>query len=160
MPFNEEYYTEDQLLKAFIAVQNHSFDGSAVDAGCQCVPAKHMFEWELYAEEGESIVSDERKKEFYHNVGALARSLRKSMETDQFDMRRALHEAGLNPGAREYLPHGLTEQEHSHPAVTHKLSACIKEAELSCCGKHTTDYEQCSCNPIAVCRASVEHLGT
>lgn len=60
-----------------------------------------------------------------------------------------------NPRTRAYLPSHLTACEKSHASVRKKLSRCIKEAELKCCGAHTTDYSKCSCNPVAVCRASV-----
>lgn len=59
-----------------------------------------------------------------------------------------------NPRGRDFLPHGLTVCEKAHPAVQKKLKSCIKQAEIKCCGKHTTDYASCSCNPVAVCRAS------
>jgi hypothetical protein len=53
------------------------------------------------------------------------------------------------------LPHGLTECELAHKDVQRKLSRCIKAAEVKCCGGLTSDYSGCSCNPVAVCRASV-----
>lgn len=60
-----------------------------------------------------------------------------------------------NPRTRAYLPHGLTECEKAHPAVQRKLARAIKAIEIKCCGKNTTDYSKCTCNPVAVARASV-----
>lgn len=64
-------------------------------------------------------------------------------------------DAEENPRTRVFLPHGLTECEKEHGNIRRKLSSCIKKTEIKCCGKHTTEYSECSCNPVAVCRASV-----
>jgi hypothetical protein len=157
MPFDDRVYTEDSLITQLALTELHCKDGSAVDAGCHCVPAKHLFLIEGLSSEGVGFTPKENEKRFYEQLGALSRAARRSIEHDEFDMHKALHEAGLNPGMRAYLPHGLTETEKQHPDIRAKLSRCIKEAELSCCGKHTKHYETCSCNPVAVCRASVEH---
>jgi hypothetical protein len=138
-------------------VELHSKDGSALDAGCGCIEGKHLFIIEGLSEEGKGFAVSEKEKSFYDHLGALARSSRRQIESTDFNMQAALHEAGLNPGPRAYQPHGLSEQEHSSVELRHKLSSCIKQAELKCCGGHTTHYENCSCNPVAVCRASVEH---
>ena len=60
-----------------------------------------------------------------------------------------------NPRTRAYLPHGLTACERRHPAVQRKLKRAIKHLEIKCCGRHTTDYRGCSCNPVAVARATI-----
>lgn len=64
-------------------------------------------------------------------------------------------EKSENPRTRKFLPHGLSSCERKHKGVQRKLSSCIKATELKCCGKHTTDYSACDCNPVAVCRATV-----
>jgi hypothetical protein len=122
------------------------------------VEGKHLLAIEGYSDEGVNIMDEQKKKEFLTQLGALARATRRSMEADDWDMRKVLHEAGLNPGVhRAFLPHGLTSEEKESKTVRHALSSCIKQAEIHCCGGHTTHYEDCSCNPVAVCRASVEH---
>jgi hypothetical protein len=60
-----------------------------------------------------------------------------------------------NPRTRGFLPHGLTSCEKAHRDVRRKLASCIKETEKRCCGRLTKHYDSCSCNPVAVCRASV-----
>lgn len=60
-----------------------------------------------------------------------------------------------NPRTRKFLPHGMTACEKKHKDVQAKLRSCIRQTELKCCGKHTTNYEKCACNPVAVCRATV-----
>lgn len=60
-----------------------------------------------------------------------------------------------NPRTRDFLPHGLTSCEKRSPSVQKKLRGCIKAVELKCCGRHTKDYGSCSCNPVAVCRATI-----
>ncbi len=61
-----------------------------------------------------------------------------------------------NPRTRRFLPHGLTAEEKASPKLRRKLARCIKKTEVRCCGSPTTDYAKCSCNPVAVCRASVK----
>ena len=60
-----------------------------------------------------------------------------------------------NPRTRGFLPSHPTSCERRHPKVQRKLARCIKPVELKCCGKYTTDYSGCSCNPVAVCRAVI-----
>jgi len=154
--FNDKQYTEDSILKQLVLIENHATDNSILTAGCHCVEGKHLFALEGYSDEGVNIMAEPQKKEFLVALGALARSLRRNMESDKWSMRDVLHEAGLNPSARAYLPSGLTAAEkHSKLLLSH-LSSCIKQAEINCCGHHTTDYSKCKCNPVAVCRASIE----
>lgn len=162
--FNDKQYTEDSILKQLTLIENHASDGSVLDAGCHCVEGKHLYALEGYSEEGVNIMAEPQKKQFLTSLGALARSLRRNMEGDKWNMKDVLHEAGLNPGDRhpsgypagQYLPHGLTAAEHSSKSLQHLHSSCIRKAELSCCGHHTTDYTKCACNPVAICRASIE----
>lgn len=154
MVFNDEEYTIEKLLKQFIAVENHAVDGSVLDAGCHCVEGKHLLGWELYAEEGSTIMSEAKKKEFLMHLGDLARSLRRNMEADSWDMHKALHEAGLNPFPRQYLPHGLTECERNNPKIAHELTNCIRKVEHR--EKCKPPYDDCPVNPVAVCRASIK----
>lgn len=126
----------------------HSKDGSAVDAGCSCIQEKHLLGIEGLAEEGITLAKDNEEKAFYQDLAEEARLLRKKILDEDFKV------VG-NPRTRAYLPHGLTECEKEHPNIRKKLSSCIKAAEIKCCGEHTKDYSQCSCNPVAVCRASI-----
>lgn len=155
--FDDRLYTEDSVIKQLALVELHSKDGSALDAGCSCIEGKHLFIIEGLCEEGKGFALSEKEKGFYDQLGALARSVRRSMEATDYDMHKALHEAGLNPGSRLYLPHGLTAAEASSHTLRRKLSSCVEAAEIKCCGRPTKHYEECSCNPVAVCRASIEH---
>lgn len=142
-------------------VQNHGVDGSAVDAGCGCIEDKHLYIIEAYAEEGETIATDQKEKEFYAQLADLARQLRKRIDEGDFNMHGVMNEVMKNykvpgnPRSRAYLPHNLTAEEKASPRLLKALASCIKQTELKCCGKHTTDYSKCTCNPVAVCRASV-----
>jgi len=164
--FDDLEYTRDALIKELLNVQDHGVDGSAVDAGCRCIETKHFYNIEAKSEEGATIATDPKEKEFYLQLSDFARFARKRIEAGDFNMHGIMretmkpyaaeprHVAG-NPRTRAYLPHNLTECEASHASVRKKLASCIKEAEVKCCGEHTTDYSECSCNPVAVCRASV-----
>ncbi len=81
--------------------------------------------------EGVNIMSNPKKKEFLQELGALARAARRNMEADDWDMRKVLHESGLNPGSHD-------------PA----FQRCVREASETC--------KPPKCNPYAVCRAAVD----
>jgi hypothetical protein len=148
MTFNALEYTRDSLAKELYLIELHSKDGSAVDGGCTCIEEKHLLGIEGLAEEGIVLATDKAEKDYYEQVAAWARKTRKEILDGDFKV------AG-NPRTRAFLPHGLTECELSHGDVRKKLSGCIKQTEIKCCGKHTTDYSQCECNPVAVCRAAI-----
>lgn len=164
--FNDLEYTREALIKQMLLIQNHGVDGSAVEGGCGCIEDKHLYVVEALAEEGATIATDPKEKEFYVQLSDLTRLLRKQIDTGEFSMHGVMrttmspyaatprHAAG-NPRSRAYLPRGLTECERSHPTVRKKLASCIKQAEIKCCGETTTDYAGCTCNPVAVCRAAV-----
>lgn len=175
MSFNDLEYTREALIKQLLLVQNHGVDGSAVEGGCGCIEDKHLYVIEALAEEGATIATDPKEKEFYAQLADLSRFLRKKIDTGDFNIHNAMASVMQgqairavktvrekiypkvygNPRARAYLPHGLTECEKTHADVRKKLAACIKAAEVKCCGENTTDYSGCTCNPVAVCRASV-----
>lgn len=153
------------MIKQLGLVELHCKDGSAIDAGCQCIDTKHLYLIEGLAEEGQGFALSAQEREFYKNLGDLARFTRKRMEVEDYNLHGVMREVMKkeypeprhigNPRTRGFLPHGLTACEKSHPKVQRKLSSCIRETELSCCGEFTTDYSKCSCNPVAVCRASI-----
>lgn len=160
--FDELEYTRDREVKALVDIQDHASDGSALE-GCTCLQGKHFFKLESNSEEGITIANREAEKKFYEQMAPFARAARKAIidQTWKFPNVADIQEEQKhetvpgNPRTRAFLPHGLTECEASHKDVRHRLSRCIEEAELKCCGKHTRDYSKCQCNPIAVCRASV-----
>lgn len=154
MVFNDREYTKDSLIKEWVAIENHSRDGSALESGCACIDEKHLYGSEKYSEEGVGFALSQKEGEFYGLLGSLSRSVRKNIVAENFDMQTVLHEAGLNPYPRKYEPHGLTECEKAHPKVVHKLRACIKKVEKreGC----SPPYTDCPVNPVAVCRVSVK----
>ena len=141
-------YTREALAEELSLVELHAADGSAFEAGCSCIEEKHLLRIAGLATEGVSLATDQAEKEYYMGLASRMREERKRILEAEWKV------AG-NPRTRAFLPHGLTECEKSHPAVKKKLSSCIKEAEIKCCGEHTTDYGGCTCNPVAVCRASI-----
>lgn len=150
-PFSDRDYTEDSLVKQWALVELHAKDGSAILGGCSCIEGKHLFAIEGLSEEGQGFALSSEERDFYINLGDVARKYRNAVIEGNWKYRPS------NPGTREFLPHGLTEHEEKSPHLQRKLSLCIKRAELRCCGVHTTDYSGCSCNPIAICRASIKH---
>ena len=78
------------------------------------------------------------------------------------DPREHLPYERLRESTREYLPHGLTEEEKADPVLLKKLSSCIEDVEKKSCpesalkpdGKY--DYSKCEVNPVAACRSSIE----
>lgn len=162
--FNDRDYTRDAVIKQLGLIELHCKDGSAIDAGCQCIDTKHLYLIEGLAEEGMGFSLSAKERKFYENLADLVRQTRKRMEVEDYnlhgvmrDVMKKEHPVPLhsNPRTRGFLPHNLTACEKAHPKVRKKLSSCIKEVELKCCGELTTDYSACACNPVAVCRASI-----
>ena len=173
--FNGLEYTRKEAAKQLLKIEEHSTNGSALEAGCSCIEERHMLSVEGYGDEGQVLAKDPREKEFWNHVSMWARSemeqiyktpknpaLYKQLADAARHIRVNLQDENWafpvvlgNPRGRAFLPHGLTACEKSHPEVRAMLKRCIKEAEINCCGKATKDYSSCTCNPIAVCRASV-----
>ena len=163
--FSDRDYTRDALIKQAGLIELHCKDGSAIDAGCMCIDTKHLFLMEGLSEEGQGFALSTKERKFYEHLADLVRLIRKRMEVEDYDLHGAMREVMKkdypsplhvgNPRGRDFLPHGLTVCEQENPDVRRKLKACIKETELKCCGKHTRDYSMCTCNPVAVCRASI-----
>lgn len=106
--------------------------------------------------------SDLEQKKLYTCLADEAREIRLRIEDESWIFPKEPSGCQLcltcdPPDGRHYLPHGLTEAEKKSASTRKKLSSCISEVEISCCGEHTTDYSGCTCNPVAVCRASIEH---
>jgi hypothetical protein len=157
MSFDGLKYTRESLAEELALVERHATDGSAFQAGCSCIQEKHLLMIQGLAREGKTLATNEEEKEFYDLLGEAARELRKTIVDADFKWPD-------NPLPRKFLPHGLTEQEKGSVKLQHTLSRCIKKVEDKCCKGHSTilyhdgaaDYSQCSCNPVAVCRASVK----
>ena len=137
--FNDYDYTRDAIIKQLGLIELHGKDGSAVDAGCQCINTKHTYMLEGLSEEMVGFAKSEAEKKFYMDLSAYARDLRRKIDAEDWG----------NPGHREYLPFHLTECEKANPEVKKKLASCIKQAE-----KKPGAYVDF--NPVAVCRASIK----
>jgi hypothetical protein len=146
--FDGHNYTETSVLEELALSERHARDGSAVQAGCSCIEEKHLLVLSGLASEMPTLTQDKDEAAYYLRFADLMRAKRQEILNGEFKVPG-------NPATRAFLPHGLTECEKSHPGVREKLSSCIHDAELKCCGEHTTDYGDCTCNPVAVCRASV-----
>lgn len=92
--FDEQGYTEDAIIKQLLLIQSHAVDGSAVDGGCSCIQDKHLTTLEGLAEEGETIMSEEKKKKFYADIADLARELRKTIVAEEYEMPQ--HHSGFH----------------------------------------------------------------
>lgn len=148
MTFDGLEYTREALAEELALVERHSSDGSAVEAGCSCIEEKHLIMISGLAREGALMAKTDEEKAFYGDLAETARGLRKKILDGDF-------KTPGNPRTRGFLPHGLTECEATHKDVQKKLSSCIKQTEIKCCGEHTKDYGACECNPVAICRSSV-----
>lgn len=120
-------YTRDETVKQLLLIQAHASDGSAL-RGCLCLPSKHFYHLEALSEEGIGMSENPKEKAFYGKLAPLSRDLRKA----------------------------IVDQTWDFPAGEAKSAgkSCILEAELECCGKHTSDYSGCTCNPDVVCGKS------
>lgn len=162
MTFNDRTYTRDSIIKQLGLIELHGKDGSALDAGCQCIDTKHLYLLEGLSEEGMGFSLSAEEKEFYSQLADLSRRIRKNMEVEDYNLHGVMREVmkkkyptplknpgDWNPGPRKYLPYGLTECEKSYPSVRKKLSSCIRQTE-----KKPGAYK--TFNPVAVCRATIK----
>lgn len=158
MSFDDRLYTKDATIKQLGLIELHCKDGSAVEAGCQCIDTKHLYLIEGLAEEGMGFALSAKERAFYEDLANFVRLTRKRMDMEDWNLHGVMREIMKmkhpepkyphNPGRRKYLPHGLTECEKAHPEVRRKLSRCIKKLEPR---EETGEIE----SAVAVCRASI-----
>lgn len=143
-------YTRDAIVKQLLLIQNHSQDGSVTDAKCMCVEDKHLILLEGLAEEGMSIASNKKEKEFYSQLAGLTRQLRKSIVNEDFTMhgvmRKVQAKHGVKVPKRKNNPIRFTKCEVEHPKIMAKLERCVLKVK-----KTSPDV-----NPYAVCRTSIK----
>lgn len=128
-------YTRQAILEELALIERHARDGSAVEAGCGCIEEKHLLNLAGLASEGVTLATEKKEKEYYMGLASLARELRREVLDQEFN-RFSSHG---NPVSRAKI-----------------LRECIESATVKCCGENTTDYSKCSCNPVEVCKASIE----
>ena len=145
---DEFEFERGEILSNIVLLEDH-----AQKFACPFCMEKHASKIIGYAEEI-ALGSKNSEDKMLEKLAEDAREWRRQIQGLKEEGHAHKHIEG-NPRTRAFLPHGLTECEKEHPSVQKKLSSCIKQAEISCCGEHTKDYSKCSCNPIAVCRASV-----
>lgn len=179
-PFDDLEYTRKKIRQQLELIQEHCSDGSAF-ANCRCIQEKHLDMVDAYASEGSAITKDEKEKAFYawlspwcdatekHVFDTLDANndekeleMWKTLADDVREIRKEVVQGSFTPpnpaSKRAYLPHGLTEKEKEDGELRGLLSRCVKSVEKTQCpaGFHG-DYSLCESNPVAVCRASVEH---
>jgi hypothetical protein len=112
-------------MKQLGLVELHTRDGSAVEAGCHCIETKHLRLIEGLSEEGVSFALSEKEKAFFKDLGDLARSLRKNMEMENFDLHAAVSNSAGGPA---HPIHGLHSMEkESAQDEKHRMAVCLKE---------------------------------
>lgn len=136
--FDDLDYTKEALATQLGLIELHSTDGSAEQAGCSCIEEKHLLLVGGLATEGARIATNPKEKQFYSELGDLARKLRKTIVDQDFEM-----------------PHNPIRSKSGHvfPSCEKKIEKCVlqvKEKE-GCNG-----VADCPVNPYAVCRASIK----
>ena len=154
--FKDRDYTRDAVIKQLGLIELHCKDGSAIDAGCQCIDTKHLFLIEGLSEEGQGFALSAKEREFYEDLANLVRLTRKKMEVEDFNLHGVMRETmkkkhpvpliSGNPGPSRLH---FTECELEHPTVKKKILSCIRQTEKKP-GAYVTF------NPVAVCRASIK----
>ena len=155
MSFNDRDYTREAVIKQLGLIELHCKDGSAIDAGCQCIDTKHLFLIEGLAEEGQGFALSSQEREFYENLANFVRLTRKRMEVEDYNLHgvmrevmRAKHPTPLmssNPGPSKLA---FTKCELDYPTVKKKIISCVQQTE-----KKPGAWTQF--NPVAVCRAAI-----
>jgi len=156
--FNDRDYTREAVIKQLGLIELHCKDGSAVEAGCQCIDTKHLYLIEGLAEEGQGIALSQKERSFYTDLSNLVRLIRKNMEVEDYNLHGVMREVmqkkhpiplhGDNPYPRKYLPAGLTACERKYPSVQKRLASCIKQLEPK---ERRGEIK----SAVAVCRASI-----
>lgn len=157
MSFDDRDYTRDAVIKQLGLIELHCKDGSAVDAGCQCIDTKHLYLIEGLAEEGMGFALSGKEREFYEDLGNFVRLSRKRMDVEDWNLHGVMREVmkkkhpvplrvSANPGPSKLR---LTVCEKENPSVKKKLLSCIVQTE-----KKPGAY--IDFNPVAVCRASIK----
>ena len=105
-PFSDRDYTRDAVIKQLGLVELHCRDGSAIDAGCQCIDTKHLFLIEGLCEEGQGFALSAAERQFYKDLGDLVRLIRKKMEVEDYNLHgvmRAVMGKKTDPLQRKIL---------------------------------------------------------
>ena len=140
--FDGHDYTERSVLEELLLIERHSRDGSAIQAGCACIEEKHLLTLAGLASEMPTLAKSKDEAEFYMNLAKLAR-----------EKREEILDANFKGGD----PAGPKGEDDPPAHVSAKMERCRREVEVKCCGKETSDYSNCTCNPAAVCYATVSH---
>jgi hypothetical protein len=173
MSFDGLKYTREALAEELALIERHATDGSALDAGCSCIQEKHLLMIAGLAREGKTLATDQQEKDFYDKTAQAARELRKTIVDGDFIW--PTNPLGgrwedLTPEEREQMTRKIKWSEKAKgtnpsPQYHKVLSRCINKVEHKCCEGHAAivydeeghaDYSNCSCNPFAVCKASVK----
>jgi len=82
--FNDYDYTRDAILKQLTLIELHGKDGSAVDAGCQCINTKHTYMLEGLAEEMVGFSKSEAEKKYYMKLAENMRNVRRQIDSEEW----------------------------------------------------------------------------
>ena len=82
--FNDYDYTRDAIIKQLGLIELHGKDGSAVDAGCQCINTKHTYMLEGLSEEMVGFAKSEAEKKFYMQLAANMRKVRQDIDSESW----------------------------------------------------------------------------
>lgn len=106
-------YTMDSAIKQALAIEIHAKDGSAVEAGCQCINTKHTYAMELFCEEGQGFALSDKEKRFYAGVGDLMRVVRKEIEFETFNLPHVhrVSKGACSSKIKACVATGLTREE-------------------------------------------------
>jgi len=88
--FNDYDYTRDAILKQLVLIELHGKDGSAVDAGCQCINTKHTYILEGLAEEMQGFAKSPAERQYYAKLAELMRQTRKDIDSEAWTQNSCL----------------------------------------------------------------------
>lgn len=127
--FDDYDYTRDSIIKQLTLIELHGKDGSAVDAGCQCINTKHTYILEGLAEEMVGFAKSEKEKQFYLQMAALMRELRKKIDAEDWSIHgtmravmKDLHPVPLDIACKKELTKCL---ENNPFSVCEKTVKCL-----------------------------------
>lgn len=129
MSFNDRDYTQDAIIKQASLIELHSKDGSAFDAGCECIEGKHLHIIEGLSEEGKGFAVTEKEKKFYDKLGSFARELRKTMEDGSFNFPSSSNPHNINFSCQQARERCVRQLKHD-PRIKNPYAVC--NASIKC----------------------------
>lgn len=80
--FNDYDYTREAIIKEIGLMELHGKDGSAYEAGCQCINTKHTYNVEGLSQEMVNFAKSKAEQEYYIRLSQKMRKFRQEIDSE------------------------------------------------------------------------------